>query len=102
MIEQRKSRYVTRAINDELNIEIQALLWGLWDSIAVNRKDKMDYLQVFEIVTDGKKLKVMNRQEQPAMSEELVIEQCSMEISNIIVWIIDELNKQTMLLPSDY
>lgn len=102
MVEQRKPRYVTRAINEELNIEIQILLWEMLDSIAIKRKDNMDYLQVFEIVNSGNKLKIINRQEQPAMREEIVIEQGSIVIGNVTVWIIDEKDKQTMLFPSDY
>lgn len=103
MAEQRKQRYVTKAVNEELNIEIQVLLWELLDSIAVKRKDKMDYLQVFEIVIDGNNIKIINRQEQPAMKEELAImEQGSMGIEDIIVWIIDDLEYQTMLFPKDY
>lgn len=101
MIQQPKPRYVTRAINGELNIEIQVLLWELLDSIAVSRKDKMDYLQVFEIVNSGNKLKITNRQEQPAMKKELIIES-TLEIKDTTVWIINEPNYQTMLFPSDY
>ncbi|HEF5700870.1 MULTISPECIES: DUF960 family protein [Bacillaceae] len=101
MTEQHKPRYVTRAINGELNIEIQVLLWELLDSIAVSRKDKMDYLQVFEIVNSGNKLKITNRQEQPAMKKELIIES-TLEIKDTTVWIINEPNYQTMLFPSDY
>ncbi|WP_440614952.1 DUF960 family protein [Bacillus subtilis] len=102
MTEQKKPRYVTRAINVELNIEIQVLLWKLLDSIAVKRKDKMDYLQVFEIVNGGNNIKIINRQEQPATMEELIIEHGSMEIEDTIVWIIDDFEYQTMLFPKDY
>ncbi|MFA1811154.1 DUF960 family protein [Bacillus anthracis] len=54
MVEQEKVRYVTRAIKEKLNLEIQVLLWKLLDSIAIKRKSKMDYLQVFIIKSDGK------------------------------------------------
>lgn len=102
MDSQRKRRYATRAINEELNIEIQALLWELLDSIAIKRKDNMDYLQVFEIVNSGNTLIIINRQEQPEMREELVVERGSMIIRNVTVWIINEQNVQTMLFPLDY
>jgi hypothetical protein len=102
MKEQHKPRYITRAINEELNIEVQALLWELWDSIAVKRKEKMDYLQVFEIENIGKKIKIINRQEQPTIKEELIIEQGKMDVKDTTVWIIDESDKQIMLFPKDY
>ncbi len=102
MTEQRKPRYVTRAINEELNIEIQVLLWELLDSIAIKRENKMDYLQVFEIVNIGNKIKIINRQEQPTMKEVLIIEQGALNVKDTTVWTIDEPDKLTMLFPSDY
>jgi Staphylococcal protein of unknown function (DUF960) len=102
MTKQHKPRYATRAINEELNIEIQVLLWELLNTITVKRKEEMDYLQVFEIVNEGNNIKIINRQEQPAMEEELMIERGSMEIEDTVVWIIDDLKYQTMLFPKDY
>jgi hypothetical protein len=102
MTEQDKPRYMTRAISEELNIEMQALLWELLDSIAAKRKDKMDYLQVFEIVNIGNNIKIINRQEQPAIEEELMVDKGTMNIEDTTVWIIDEPDKQTLLFPSDY
>lgn len=102
MIQQPKPRYVTRAINGELNIEIQVLLWELLDSIANERKNKMDYLQVFEIKCNGNNVKIINRQEQPAITKEMVLELGGLEIKDAIIWIIDESDYQMMLFPSDY
>ena len=62
---------MTRAINEELNIEIQTLLWGLLDSISNKRKDKMDYFQVFQIERKGNHIKITNRQEQPVVNAKL-------------------------------
>jgi hypothetical protein len=102
MTKQEKPRYVTRAINKELNIEIQVLLWELLDAITVKRKDKMDYLQVFEIKSDGNNVKIINRQEQPAIKEEVIIGQGGLSVKDNTVWIIDESDKKTMLFPNDY
>lgn len=102
MTEQRKPRYVTRAINEELNIEIQVLLWELLDSIAIKRENNMDYLQVFEIVNISNKIKIINRQEQPTMKEVLIIEQGALNVKDTTVWTIDEPDKLTMLFPSNY
>ncbi|MFJ7725876.1 DUF960 family protein [Neobacillus sp. NPDC097160] len=102
MNEQRKPRYMTRAISEKISIEMQTLLWELLDSIAVQRKDKMDYLQVFEFVNINKKIKIINSQEQPPIKEEIIIEQGIMNLKDTTIWIIDEPDKQTMLFPSDY
>ncbi|WP_226528171.1 DUF960 family protein [Metabacillus niabensis] len=99
---QLKPRYVTRAINEEVNIELQVLLWELLDSIAVKRKDKMDYLQIFELVNNGNNIRIINFQEQPAMKEEFIIGKGKLNIKDATIWIIDEPNNQTMLFPSDY
>ncbi|PRO39754.1 hypothetical protein C6W18_17815 [Bacillus sp. LLTC93] len=55
-------------------------------------------MQVFEIINISEKIKITNRQEQPAMMEELVIWRGPMEIEDTIVWIIDDLEYQKMLL----
>lgn len=102
MVEQEKVRYVTRAIKEKLNLEIQVLLWKLLDSIAIKRKSKMDYLQVFIIKSDGKIVKIINRQEQPGTKKEIIIAQVRLCIKDTTVWIIDETDKQTILFPSDY
>ncbi|HDR4548695.1 DUF960 family protein [Bacillus cereus] len=101
MTEQKRPRYVTRTINESLNLEIQVLLWRLLDLIVIKRKDKMSYLQVFTIESDGNNVKIINQQENP-FNEEEIIAQGRLCIKDTTVWIIDETDKQTMLFPSDY
>lgn len=93
---------MTKAISEELNTKTLVLLWELFDSIAVKRQGKMDYLQVFEIVNIGNKIKIINRQEQPSIKEELMMEKGTLNIKDNTVWIIDEPDKQIMMFPSDY
>lgn len=39
-----KSRYMTKAISEELDIELQVVLWQFYDEINEQRKEQMDYL----------------------------------------------------------
>lgn len=93
MYKQRKSRYMTRTVNERLNIETQVLLWEVLDMIIRKRKDKMDYLQVFEISNSGNKIRIINRQEQSVVIEELIMVRGFIKIEDTIIWIIDEVDK---------
>lgn len=103
MTERKKNRYITRAIAEELNQEIQVITWGKMDSVASKRMDKMDYLQVFNITATDKEIRIINIQEQPKLEEEYLIriDNCITNRSTTI-WIIDESKIQTMMFPSDY
>ncbi|SDQ06638.1 protein of unknown function [Virgibacillus salinus] len=102
MTEKHKSRYMTKAINEELNVKLQMTLWQLMDILALKRKDKMDYLQVFDIIVSGSRLKIINKQEHPYMVEKFININGNTITKSITVWIIDDIDKQTMLFPSDY
>ncbi|RTZ51678.1 hypothetical protein EKO25_26100, partial [Bacillus sp. SAJ1] len=95
-------RYITRAIAEELNPEIQVIVWGIMDSVERRRKDKMDYLQVFNITANDKGIRIVNKQEQPQFEEEYLIRNDGIANENITIWIIDEPNIQTMMFPRDY
>ncbi|HFK1768064.1 TPA: DUF960 family protein [Bacillus paranthracis] len=97
-----KSRYITIAINEELSIELQAVLWQLHDELVEQRKGQMDYLQIFEIEVCEKTLTITNRQEEPPFQTKFIINNKIKGIKNTTVWIIDDARYQTMLLPEDY
>lgn len=98
----RKPKYVTKAVSEEISVEIQALLWGLMDILATKRKERMDYLQVFEISATKKHIHIVNKQEKPPIQEKFVFGNVSIVTKNVVVWIIDDHEKQVMLFPSDY
>lgn len=102
MSRKRKPKFVTKAVSEEISVEIQALLWGLMDILAVKRKERMDYLQVFEISSTKKHIHIVNKQEKPPIQEKFVFGNVSIATKNVVVWIIDDYEKQVMLLPSDY
>lgn len=99
----RKLRYVTKTISEEVSLEVQALLWRLMDILKAKRKEQMDYLQIFEIMINKKHIYILNKQEKPPILEKFVFGNSFINNSNkIVVWIIDDHEKQVMLFPSDY
>lgn len=97
-----KSRYMTKAISEELDLELQVVLWQLYDEINKQRKEQMDYLQVFEIEVCKKTLTITKRQEAPPLQTKFIINNKAKGVKNTTVWIIDDEGFQTMLFPKDY
>jgi hypothetical protein len=97
-----KSRYMTKAISGILDIELQATLWQIYDEINEQRKEHMDYLQVFEIEVCEKTLTIINRQEEPPFQTKFITNNKIKGVKNTTVWIIDDARYQTMLFPEDY
>ncbi|WP_340461192.1 DUF960 family protein [Niallia circulans] len=97
-----KSRYMTKAISEELDIELQVVLWKFYDEINEQRKEQMDYLQVFEISVCVETLTITNRQEVPSLQTKVIINNKVKGAKNTTVWIIDDERYQTMLFPKDY
>ena len=50
-----KNRYITRRINENLDIRLQILLWNLIDSLK-EKNQGLDYLQVFNISNKDKEI----------------------------------------------
>ncbi|MBL5766579.1 hypothetical protein B5V88_05375 [Heyndrickxia sporothermodurans] len=96
------SRYMTKAISEELDIELQVVLWQFYDEINEQRKEQMDYLQVFEISVCEETLTITNRQEVPSLQTKVIINNKVKGAKNTTVWIIDDERYQTMLFPKDY
>lgn len=96
------SRYMTKAISEEVCLELQTLLWQFYDDLNEQRKEQMDYLQVFEIDVCEKTLTITNRQEEPPLQTKFNISSKIKGAKNTTVWIIDDVGYQTMLFPNDY
>lgn len=63
----KSNRYITRGIQESIDIEIQILLWNMIDEM----EGRVDYLQVFEIKNLGaNRIKIIHRQEIPRYRKE--------------------------------
>ena len=98
-----KKRYLTRGVRDEIPFEIQMALWAI---ISARHADgeELDYLQVFKLSSKGSMLQIINSQEVPPYTKELVIPlECAPDTPiETRVWVIDSGEYSTMLLPEEY
>ena len=97
-------RYVSRAIADAVAVDIQQLVWALLDE-RVKSKEEMDYLQVFDLAMESMMgeciQKILHQQEQPFYENLTFHRTFSMPLT-MTIWVIDDGDHTTMLLPSDY
>ncbi|MBC5626603.1 hypothetical protein H8S10_14210 [Clostridium sp. NSJ-49] len=99
----KDNRYVTRGVNEEVDIRLQLIMWSMIDKLKDEGKVEQDYLQVFNIRKEGKRIVINQSQEVPEYSctYEIDIEDIQIE-DEIKVYVIDSGEYSTMLFPSEY
>ena len=99
----KDNRYVTRGVNDEVDIRLQLIMWSMIDKLKDEESDEVDYLQVFKIRKKDSKVVINQSQEVPEYSctYEIEIEDIQIE-DEIKVYVIDSGEYSTMLFPSEY
>ena len=99
----KDNRYVTRGVNDEIDIRLQLIMWSMIDKLKDEGNVELDYLQVFRIRKEGKKIVISKSQEVPEYSCTYEIELEDILIDDEIkVYVIDSGEYSTMLFPSEY
>lgn len=99
----KDNRYVTRGVNDEIDIRLQLIMWSMVDKLKDEGNVELDYLQVFRIRKEGKKIVISKSQEVPEYSCTYEIELEDILIDDEIkVYVIDSGEYSTMLFPSEY
>lgn len=101
MFTNQNRRFMTRAIAESLHMEVQVLLWNLIDHQR-KQGNELDYLQVFELTSNGDKQKILHRQEVPPLERSWLIALRGTQPIDSTVWCIDDGENQMMLYPSDY
>lgn len=89
----RNPRYLTTGVSETIPILIQLCLWDF-------AADMEDHLQIFELSPDGKKQRIIHKQEQPEYRKEYLVP-CSEPVT-AKVYIIDDETHSTMLLAEEY
>ena len=99
----RDNRYVTRGVNEEVDIRLQLIMWSMIDKLKDEESVELDYLQVFKIRKEGEKIVINQSQEVPEYSCTYEIELEDIQIDDEVkVYVIDSREYSTMLFPSEY
>ena len=96
----KDNRYVTKGVNDEVDIRLQLIMWSMIDKLKDEESVEVDYLQVFKIRKKDSKVVINQSQEVPEYSctYEIEIEDIQIE-GEIKVYVIDSGEYSTMLFP---
>ena len=99
----KDNRYVTRGVNDEVDIRLQLIMWSMIDKLNDEGNVELDYLQVFKIKKEENKIVINQSQEVPEYSCTYEIELEDIHIDDEIkLYVIDSGEYSTMLFPSEY
>ena len=99
----KDNRYVTKGVNDEVDIRLQLIMWSMIDKLKDEGNVELDYLQVFKLRREGNKIVINQSQEVPEYSCTYEIEIEDIQIDDEIkVYVIDSGEYSTMLFPSEY
>lgn len=99
----KNNRYVTRGVNEEVDIRLQLTIWSMIDKLKDKGNVELDYLQVFKIRKERNKIVINQSQEVPKYSctYEIEIEEIQID-DEIKVYVIDSGDYSTMLFPYEY
>ena len=99
----KDNRYVTRGVNEEVDVRLQLIMWSMIDKLKDEENVELDYLQVFRIRKEGKNIVISQSQEVPEYSCTYEIELEDIQIDDEIkLYVIDSGEYSTMLFPSEY
>ena len=100
----KDNRYVTKGVNDEVDIRLQLIMWSMIDKLKDEGNVELDYLQVFKLRREGNKILINQSQEVPEYSCTYEIEIEDVQIDDEIkVYVIDSGEEfSTMLFPGEY
>lgn len=99
----KDNRYVTRGINEEVDIRLQLIMWSMIDKLKGEENVELDYLQVFKIRKEGKKIVISQIQEVSEYSCTYEVELEDIQLDDEIkVYVIDSGEYSMILFPSEY
>lgn len=101
MFHSKDNRHVTRNVDSTVPKKMQLFLWELIDD-QVKKGKEMDYLQKFELNSTQAGQEIKHSQVKPKHSYMILLPIAMEDCINRTVWIIDDIEYQTMLFPEDY
>ena len=100
----KDNRYVTRGVNEEVDIRLQLIMWSMIDKLKEEGNVELDYLQVFKIRKEENKIVISQSQEVPEYSYTYEIELEDIQIDDEIkLYVIDNgVEGSIILFPWEY
>lgn len=103
MFRNKSNRYITRGVNEEVDIRLQLLMWSIIDNLNNKGNVEVDYLQVFKIRKEGNSIVIEHYQEVPEYKKVYSLELEDIELNNNLkIYVIDNNDYETMLLSEEY
>ncbi|WP_346962245.1 DUF960 family protein [Clostridium sp.] len=95
----KENRYITRGVNEKLDLHLQILLWNLVDELKIEK----DYLQVFNLRRNGTFINIEHLQEIPGYNSLIIINAKDLEFQGSEkIYAIDSGEYSTLLLAEEY
>ena len=95
----KENRYITRGVNEKIDLQLQILLWSLVDDLQIEK----DYLQVFKLSRVGDVVNIEHTQEIPDYKSCIEVNAKELEFKEEIkIYVIDSGVYSTMLLSEEY
>lgn len=99
----KNNRYVTRGINEKIDVRLQLIMWGLIDDLKCKANTELDYLQVFKLRKEMDFIIIEHSQEVPEYKDVQAIYLEGVELKeDIKIYVIDSRDYSTMLLSEEY
>ena len=100
----KDNRYVTRGVNEKVDIRLQLMIWSMLDKLKDEGNVELDYLQVFRIRKEGNKIVISQSQEVTEYSCTYEIELEDIQIDDEIkLYVIDNgVEGSIILFPWEY
>lgn len=95
----KENRYITRGVNEKIDLPLQILLWNLVDDLKIEK----DYLQVFKLSRAGDIINIEHTQEVTNYKSCIKVNAKDLEFEgDEKVYLIDSQDYSTMLLAEEY
>lgn len=103
MFKNKSNRYITRGVNEEVDIRLQLLMWSIIDNLNEKENVEVDYLQVFKLRKEGASIIIEHSQEEPEYKDVYSLELQDVELDRKMkIYVIDSGAYSTMLLCQEY
>lgn len=103
MFKNKSNRYITRGVNEEVDVRLQLLMWSIIDNLNEKGIVEVDYLQVFKLRKEGTSIIIEHSQEVPKYGREYSLALEDIELNNNLkIYAMDNNDYEIMLLSEEY